>query len=121
MQNPYLRSANRKFASQSELLSVAKRMAEQIAATHPEVSRVILFGSVARQDFGVRSDLDLLILLKSSQLPIRERIGEFLEECSSYPTDVFPLTEAELESYLQSGDSFWTQALREGIECYRRL
>jgi predicted nucleotidyltransferase len=95
-------------------------MAEQIAANHPEVNRVILFGSFARKDFGIRSDLDLLILLKSSHLPIRERIGEFLQECAEYPTDVFPLTEAELESRLQSGDPFWTQALREGIECYRR-
>lgn len=94
-------------------------MAGQIAANHPEVSRVILFGSLARKDFGVRSDLDLLILLKFSHLPIRERIGEFLKECSDYPTDVFPLTEAELESRLQSGDPFWMQALREGIDLIR--
>jgi predicted nucleotidyltransferase len=80
-----------------------------------------LFGSAARRDFGVRSDLDLLILLQSSDLPIRERIGEFLKECSEYPTDVFPLTEAELESRLLAGDPFWVQAVREGVECYSRM
>jgi predicted nucleotidyltransferase len=95
-------------------------MAARIAANHPEVRRIILFGSFARQDFGVHSDLDLLIVLSSSDVPVRERIAEFLEECSVYPTDVFPLTEAELDARLQSGDPFWTQAVREGIECYRR-
>jgi hypothetical protein len=58
--------------------------------------------------------------LKSSHVPIRERIAGFLEECSGYPTDVFPLTEAELELRLRNGDPFWMQALRDGIECYRR-
>src|SRR5438876_3266258 len=119
MQNPFLRSASPKFAERSQLLNLAKEMAERIAANHPDVTRVILFGSVARKDFGVRSDLDLLILLKSSHMPIRERIAQFLEECSGYPTDVFPLTEAELESRLRSGDPFWMRALRDGIECYK--
>ena len=65
--------------------------------------------------------MDLLIVLKSSHLPVRERIAEFLGECSEYPADVFPLTEAELESRLRESDPFWVKALREGIECYRAL
>src|SRR5437899_1833635 len=120
MQNLYLRSASRKFASRSQALSLAKTMSARIAANHPEVTRVILFGSFARQDFGVRSDLDLLIVLKSSRLPVRERVWDFLEECSNYPTDVFPLTEAELDAHLKNGDPFWTRALLEGIECFKR-
>jgi len=64
--------------------------------------------------------MDLLIVLKSSDLPICERIAEFLKYCSDYSTDVFPLTEAELESRLQAADSFWVQAVREGIECCSR-
>jgi hypothetical protein len=62
--------------------------------------------------------MDLLIVLKSSNLPIRERIAEFLSDCSAYPTDAFPLTEAELESRLRDSDPFWMQVMREGIECY---
>ena len=64
--------------------------------------------------------MDLLIVLKSSDLPIRERIAEFLKYFLDYSTDVFPLTEAELESRLQAADSFWVQAVREGIECCSR-
>lgn len=92
-------------------------MAAQITAGNPEVTRVLLFGSFARGDFTARSDMDLLIVLKSSLKPIRDRIVEFLEYCKAYPTDVFPLTEEELQMRLQEGDPFWTQALREGIDC----
>jgi hypothetical protein len=62
--------------------------------------------------------MDLLIVLRSSDKPIRDRIAEFLRYCGDYPTDVFPLTEEELRSRLQESDPFWTQVLREGIDCY---
>ena len=77
---------------------------------------MLLFGSFARGDFGARSDMDLLIVLKASGKPIRDRITDFLDYCKSYPTDVFPLTEAELQSRLEEGDPFWSQVMREGIE-----
>jgi predicted nucleotidyltransferase len=92
-------------------------MAAGIKAAHPEVSRVLLFGSFARDDFGARSDIDLLIVLRSSELPVRDRVGAFLEHCTTYPTDVFPLTEAELEARLRDRDPFWTRAVAEAIDC----
>ena len=92
-------------------------MAARIRARHSEVTRVLLFGSVARGDFSAQSDLDLLIVLKSSGLPVADRIGTFLEECAAYPTDVFPLTEDELRERLEHGDPFWRKAVREGVEC----
>ena len=91
-------------------------MAARIAAGHPEVSRVLLFGSFARGDFSARSDMDLLIILKSSALSPRDRIAEFLKDCTGYPTDVFPLTEQEIRERLQELDPFWTRAMKEGID-----
>ena len=61
--------------------------------------------------------MDLLVVLKSSDMPVKDRIGEFLKECTAYPTDVFPLTEEELAKRLSEGDPFWTQAVREGVDC----
>ena len=92
-------------------------MAAQIQARHTEVTRVLLFGSVARGDFSAQSDLDLLIVLKSSSLPVADRIGTFLKECAAYPTDVFPLTEDELRERLERGDPFWRKAVREAVDC----
>ena len=99
------------------MLALARTMAAEITARHRDVTRVLLFGSCARGDFSARSDLDLLILLKSSSVPISERIGEFLKDCTAYPTDVFPLTEDELQKRLRKGDPFWTQAMREAVDC----
>ena len=62
--------------------------------------------------------MDLFIVLTSSTLPIRDRIPEFLQDCSAYPTDVFPLTARELEAELTEPNPFWVRALEEGIECY---
>ena len=118
MQSPFFRSASPKFVNRSQILSLARTMAARIAAKHPEVDRVILFGSFARGDFTAHSDIDLVIVLRSSSLPIRERIAEFLKDCTAYPTDVFPLTERELQVRIGEGDPFWTRAIREGIECY---
>ena len=98
------------------MLAMARTMAARIAARHPDVTRVLLFGSCARGDFSAQSDLDLLILLKSSSLPVSDRIAEFLNDCTAYPTDVFPLTEGELQERLRDGDPFWTQAVKEAVE-----
>jgi hypothetical protein len=62
--------------------------------------------------------MDLLIVLESSTMAARERIAEFLKDCMDYPTDVFPLTEGELEKRLREGDPFWIQAMNEAVECY---
>ncbi len=62
--------------------------------------------------------MDLLVVLTSSNIQIRDRIPEFLKDCSAYPTDVFPLTESELETELAEPNPFWVRALKEGIECY---
>jgi predicted nucleotidyltransferase len=102
------------------VLALAKTMANRIAAKHPDVTRVLLFGSYARGDFSARSDLDLLIVLKESRRPLTDRIDDFLADCAAYPTDVFPLTEGELRDRVRAGDHFWARALREAVVLFDR-
>ena len=118
MRNPFSSSAGYKFASQDEILKLARETAARMAARNTEVQRVLLFGSFARGDFSARSDMDLLIVLRSAKKSIPDRIEEFLKDCSAYPTDVFPLTEQELRARLKENDPFWTQALKDAIQCY---
>ncbi|HXK59932.1 MAG TPA: nucleotidyltransferase domain-containing protein [Acidobacteriota bacterium] len=40
-----------------------------MAETRPEVQRVLLFGSFARTDYSARSDIDLLIVLRTLPNP----------------------------------------------------
>ena len=116
MHSPFFRSAAPRFVNRGEILALAQTMAARIAKRHPEVHRVLLFGSYARGDFSARSDMDLLVVLRSSDRPLKERIAEFLDDCADYPTDVFPLTDAELQERLHDGDPFWTRAVTEAID-----
>jgi predicted nucleotidyltransferase len=120
MRNPFLRSAGPRFVDVEEVLALARDTALRIAAEHPEVIRILLFGSFARGDYGTRSDLDVLIILHKSDKSIAERLDEFLRYCPSYPTDMFPLTESEVESRLRQGDLFLRRAVSEGIVLYSR-
>ena len=118
MRNPFLTTAGPRFADREELLSLARETAERIATAQPYVREGILFGSFARGDYGTRSDLDLLVILDRSDKPARERLVDFLEYTSNYPMDIFPLTQAEIESRLREGDPFLRRVMREGILLY---
>jgi uncharacterized protein len=118
MLNPFLSSAKARFADKSEILDIARQTAHRIAVLHPEVHRILLFGSFAREDYGTRSDLDLLIVLEHSDLPANERLADFLRCASNYPTDMLVLTQAELESRLAAGDPFLGRVVRESIPLY---
>jgi predicted nucleotidyltransferase len=115
MQKIFSSSAKPRFAHKRDILDIARQAALRIRWEHPEVLRVILFGSFARGDYGTRSDLDLLIVLSHSSQSQHERLGDFLRCAPKYPADMLVLTEAELESRLADGDLFLRRALSEGI------
>src|SRR5207248_1372788 len=88
------------------------------AAWRPNARRFYAWFSSARlhaKTTGPRSEIDLLVVLKSSDRPLAERVADFLRFIPPYPTDVFPFTLAEIEQRTASGDPFLTRALAEGI------
>lgn len=93
---------------------------QSLASKHPELERVVLFGSFAKGCAVPSSDVDLLLVLESSELPFLERIPAFLPTRFPVGVDVFPYTREELERMLEEGNSFVVSALKEGIELYRR-
>jgi predicted nucleotidyltransferase len=97
------------------VLALARETAVRIAAAYPQVCRIIVFGSFARGDYGTRSDLDLLIILKESRKSTRELLAELLRFSPAYPTDFVPLTQCEVDSRLAEGDPFLRRAIGEGI------
>jgi predicted nucleotidyltransferase len=118
MRNPFWTSAGPRFADRDEILDLARTTARRIAASHPELIKVLLFGSFAGSSYGVRSDLDLLVILRHSDQPLRERIGRFLEYAPAYPTDLLVYTEQELEAAISSGNAFLTRVVSESLQVY---
>ena len=99
------------------ILGELERSVRRLVRAHPEVKRVLLFGSYARGDFGLRSDADILLVLSSSPYErYFDRIPEFLDFFldMSVPVDIFPYTEAEVERMHERGNPLIRSAL-DGI------
>ncbi|MGC8791873.1 MAG: nucleotidyltransferase domain-containing protein [Bryobacteraceae bacterium] len=87
-----------------------------LARDHPEISRIVLFGSLAAGTPVPGSDADLLIVLRSSELPFLERLVRYRPVLPGLAVDVFVYTEAELERMRSEGNWVVNRALAEGLE-----
>mgnify|MGYP005835283537 FL=1 len=93
---------------------------EGLAAWHPELVRVVLFGSFVGDDAVPSSDIELLPVLEDSELPFLDRMPSFLPSRFPVGMDVFPDTREEMERMLGEGNRFIASALEGGVELYRR-
>lgn len=90
----------------------------ELERKNPEVKRIILFGSFARGECVPGSDIDLLIVLRESNIPFLKRIPKYMPSHFPVGVDVFPYTEGELKEMFRSGNFFIKRVLEEGIEVF---
>jgi predicted nucleotidyltransferase len=83
---------------------------------HPEIERVIVFGSLVRGDAVPGSDVDLLLVLRESNLSFLDRIPHYLPSRFPVGVDVFPYTREEFERMIGDGNPFVREALETGKE-----
>lgn len=69
--------------------------AERVSQEQKDIIRIGYFGSYAKGNWGVGSDLDLVIIVKSSELPFNRRAIEWDTMELPVPTDVLVYTEGE--------------------------
>ncbi len=98
-----LNSSVFKWVSREEALQAAKAWAEKVAREHPEVLRVGCFGSAARGDWGVGSDLDLLVIVAHSDKPFLYRAADFDTASLPVPADLLVYTQDEWAAMERSG------------------
>lgn len=107
-----------RFLDRELVLAELRRACRRACSKVPEIHSVLLFGSLARQNAGPRSDADLLVILKHSPHRRRmDRIPYLLEAFSPspFPLDIVPWTVSELESALAEGDPWLLRIREEGI------
>jgi len=75
-----------------------RRWAEKIAQQRQDVVRIGYFGSYARGDWGVGSDLDLVIVVERSDQPFERRAAKWDMIELPVPADVLIYTEEEWQS-----------------------
>lgn len=75
--------------------SALRRWAEAAARARPELRRVGYFGSYARGDWGVGSDLDVLLVVADADLPFERRAVAWDLTPLPVPADTLVYTEDE--------------------------
>lgn len=93
-------------------------MAQRLVAQDARVEQVILFGSLAKGNYGARSDADLCIILRGDD-PRRmiDRGPEFRGAFAGAPVpiDLLVYTRAEMERMRQEGSRFAAEVLERGV------
>ena len=111
------RSASEVYRDHKGIIAALREIADKAIARHPELQRVMLFGSMARGDYGLYSDADVLLVLSTSKLDrFFDRIPEFLDDFveAPVPVELLPYTEDELRRMEADGNMFIRRMLREG-------
>lgn len=111
-------SAGARFLDRDAVLESLRRISEQLVRDKPEAQGVALFGSLARGDYSLRSDADILVCLRSArEEKVADRIPPLLAAFldAPVPVDILPLTISEICRHLENPSPFWRRLWREAI------
>ncbi|MFB6264704.1 MAG: nucleotidyltransferase domain-containing protein [Bradymonadaceae bacterium] len=105
------------------VLDQLREAAESLLDDDPRVRRVLLFGSVARDDATAASDADVVVLFEGpDDRRVMDRALDFGPpfEDVDLQTDVLAYTLGEWDELLDSDSPFHQRADREALELARR-
>lgn len=92
-----------KWPDRTKVLEELKKWSDAIRQNSPECIGIGYFGSYARGDWGVGSDLDLIIVVKDSRLPFEKRSLSIDATSLPVPVDLLIYTEQEWRHNLNAG------------------
>ena len=102
------------------MLKAVDAWARGQAQDHPTLILLGLFGSYARGDAGVGSDLDLVAILSSSDEPFEQRALGWDTLALPLPADLLVYTTAEWDRMRAAGSRFVAVVEREAVWLFRR-
>ncbi len=113
-----LNSSVLKWPKAESVEQAVRRWADRIAHTRTDVRSIGYFGSYARGDWSVGSDLDVIVVVERSDQSFVKRASEWDLTELPVPTDVLVYTLEEWQAL--SNDSRFHQTLkREAVWIYR--
>ncbi|MFQ6127786.1 MAG: nucleotidyltransferase domain-containing protein [Thermoplasmata archaeon] len=101
----------------NSFITIAKEFSDGLKKIH--IKNVILFGSVARGDFGEKSDIDILLIYSRSK-PEDDVIENMRALLDKYDVEIVPtfLSITEVRDRLKKSDPFMMGILDEGKVLY---
>ena len=114
-----LSSAVLKWPDRQSVDRSVRRWAENVVQQRRDVVRIGYFGSYARGDWGVGSDLDLIVVVESSTQPFHRRAATWNMIELPVPTDLLVYTEEEWQLLRHKG-RFSHTVMKEAVWVYVR-
>ena len=93
-------------------------MALQEVGHHPELVRLGYFGSYARGDWGVGSDLDLIAIVRDTDTPFERRALTWDLNALPIPAELVVYTQKEWEKLMREHSRFADTLSREAVWVY---
>ena len=116
MPEPLSSFAEVRFLDYDQILNDLRQAASEAKAAHPEIVKVLLFGSLVQGNWTADSDADLIVV-------VRREFPDFLGSRSPYqiftrsiPTDSLVYSEREFEQMSRDPDSFLAQSLPTALQ-----
>ncbi len=113
MQRKSLSSVVIKSANKEEIVQAVQSYVSSLCASHPEVEKVIWFGSWINGLPTPGSDVDLCLILSKSSKGMRERIPDYLPVGFPVGMDLFPYTKEEFQA-LSKRSPDWYKTMSSG-------
>ena len=111
-----LNSVVLKWPGRDEVLSAARRWATELTTHASAVEKVYCVGSYARGDWGVGSDLDVIVVLSDTDLSPFGRRLRYEPQDVPVPADVWVYTKAEWGALGSHSPQLWRRLQRELVE-----
>ncbi len=109
-----------KWPDRETVAASVREWARRLARERPELLRAGYFGSYARGDWGVSSDVDLIMIVQESRAPFWQRSLDWDPAGLPVPADVLVYTEDEWRDMALRGERFYQTVQKEAIWVYER-
>ena len=113
-----LNSSVLKWPDRASVDRAARAWAIDVARQHPELLRAAYFGSYARGDWGVGSDLDLVVILDKASEPFERRALSWDLSALPVPAELLACTVDEWQRMQAQGGRFARTLAREAVWVY---
>ncbi len=101
-----LNSSVLKWPDHGQVDGAVRAWAARVAQAHDELLRAGYFGSYARDDWGVGSDIDLVLVLRASDKPFERRALDFDATGLPVPAELLVYTQAEWRRLMEEAGRF---------------
>ena len=123
MQKKLLNSVKILSLNRDEVINKLEDSINDLVKKRREILKVILFGSLIRENYTPYSDADILIIIDDkAKIPqkIRDRIPSYFIDDAPISIDIFPYKEKEIQKKISENNFFVKNAVDNGKVIFSR-